>query len=139
MLTIKRLCKNVPCLVKPPEDVAIEAETATLLDRGTDPNFQVLSQVDQGLNISLIGSRLNHDGNCEACEEFLLILCLGRILMHRVHLVVEVPERDEFALWEPSVLEAHRDFNPVQCLLDVLQDVSDLSEKATRAVGRRLA
>ena len=58
--------------------------------------------------------------------------------MHLVHLVVEVPKRDEFTLWEPGVLEAYRDFNPIKRLLNVLQDISDLPEEASRALSRWL-
>ena len=50
--------------------------------------------------------------------------------MKLIDLVVEVPEWNELAMGEPSVLEAHFDLDAVQDLLDFLQVRSDLTEKS---------
>ena len=54
MLAIEGLHQDAVRLIRAAEDQIVEAEAAALLDRGTDPNFQVLCQVDQILNVALI-------------------------------------------------------------------------------------
>ncbi len=45
-----------------------------------------------------------------------------------VNLVVEVPIRDEFALWKPNMLEAHLEFDALQVAFDLLQMCGHLSK-----------
>ena len=66
-------------------------------------------------------------------KELLLICLFADLVLHLIQLVIEGPERDEFAGREPHMTESQAHLDSFQCLLDLLQAPRDLLEKATGA------
>ncbi len=74
MLAIEGLSQDVAGLVKSAEHESVKSHATALFDGGTDSDFQVLCQIDQVLNVALVGSRLDNNGNDKPGEELFLVL-----------------------------------------------------------------
>lgn len=93
VLPVECLHQDVLSLVKSTEDeVVTTATAATALGASPYSKFQVLCQVDQRLNVPLVGLVLDNDWDLEALEKLLDVWRLCWRVRQAVHFVEEVPE-----------------------------------------------
>ena len=123
MFSLKSLRQNQLRLVEPSKDEIITLAAATAFLAGPDADFQILRQLVELLDVgSITFSHGNHWDHL-ACIESSNILLLCWVVVLDADLVVIRPERDEFAIGKPLMLEGHLDLDAIQSLLNLLQQI----------------